>query len=216
MKSIDALSRLQQLHAPVFTTNDAAAAIGISRPHAAKTLARLAAANQLMRVCRGYWAFKDEVDLLVLPSLLAAPAPCYVSLQSALNQHGMISQIPQRIYAVSTARTRDIETPLGCVSLHHVCPSFCVGFEIIPTSGLAMATPEKALIDLLYFSPARSRLFAILPELELPADFRHARAMQYISLINSPGRRQLVRNRWNEIWRAHKRDSAASHRMLRL
>ncbi len=207
MKTIDALFRLQQLHATVFTTNDAAATLEISRPHAAKTLARLAAARQILHVHRGYWTCQNGVDGLMLPILLAAPAPCYISLQSALYQHGMISQIPQRIYAVSTTRSRTINTPAGFISLHHVCPAFCAGFDIMPASGLAMATPEKALIDFLYFSPARSRLFAALPELELPAGFRHARALQYINLIEFPRRRQLVRNRWNEIRRMHRLNS---------
>lgn len=41
-----------------------------------------------------------------------------------------------------------------------------------------MATPEKALIDFLYLSPARSNLFRVLPELELPRDFSAKKGIQ--------------------------------------
>ena len=80
MKTIDALTRLAELHASVFTTNDAAAALRLTRPHASKTLARLAMPRQVLRLRRGYWGFPDKIDPLMLPALLMAPAPCYISL----------------------------------------------------------------------------------------------------------------------------------------
>ena len=55
-----------------------------------------------------------------------------------------------------------------------------------------MASPEKALVDLLYPSPARSRLFAALPELELPAGFRWTAARRFTRLIPAPRRRTMV------------------------
>lgn len=77
----------------------------------------------------------------------------------------MISQIPAITYAVSIGRTKRYETPLGVVSFHHVHPSFFFGFETIGKGMVKMATPEKALIDFLYLSPSKSRLFRALPEL---------------------------------------------------
>lgn len=199
MKALDALARLMKLHAPAFTTNDAAAALQLTRFHASKTLARLATAHQVVHLRRGVWVFPDKIDSLILPALLTAPAPCYLSLQSALYLHGMISQMPQRIYAVSSARTRSFHTPLGTVSIHHVKPSFFGGFKVNTRAGIAMATPEKALVDFLYLSPARSRLFAALPELELPMGFRRSLALKYIRLIDSPRRRKLVGARLKEL-----------------
>jgi hypothetical protein len=69
---------------------------------------------------------------------------------------------------VTLGRTKVFETPLGNVSLHHIDPSFFFGFESDPKSGIALATPEKPLLDFLYFAGAKSHLFSSLPELELP------------------------------------------------
>lgn len=199
MKTIDALTRLADLNAPVFTTNDAAAALQLTRPHASKTLTRLAMARQVLQLRRGYWGFPDKINPLMLPALLMAPAPCYISLQSALYAHGMISQLPLRMYAVSSARTQAFSTPLGAVSVHHVKPSFFAGFEVNERTGIAMATPEKALVDFLYLSPTRSRLFAALPELELPKGFRRSLALKFTRLIDSAGRRKIVSKQLDKL-----------------
>ena len=199
MKSIDALTRLTNLAVAAFTTNDAAAAWRIARSHASKTLERLAEARQIVRLRRGLWAFPDKLDRLLLPACLTAPAPCYVSLQSALYRHGLISQMPQTLYVVSTARTQLHRTPLGAVSVHHVKPSFFTGYEIDSRTGAAVATPEKALADILYLAPARSRLFASLPELERPKSFRPARLLGFLRLIDSPRRRVMAIRQWERL-----------------
>jgi predicted transcriptional regulator of viral defense system len=48
---------------------------------------------------------------------LTAPFPAYVSLQSALYLHGMVSQVPAVTYAVMLARARRFVTPLGTVAI---------------------------------------------------------------------------------------------------
>lgn len=200
MKTIDALARLMDMGAPAFTTNDAAAALRLTRAHASKTLARLAAARQLVRLRRGAWVFPGRIEQMALPALLSAPAPCYISLQSALYQHGIVSQMPQRIYAISTARSRLFRTPLGAVSIHRVKPSFFGGFEVNARNGIPMATPEKALVDFLYLGSTRSRLFAALPEMDFSSGFRRTVAMKYTRLIDSPSRRNAVALRLKNIF----------------
>ncbi len=198
MRLLDALSMLTALDVPVFETNDAAARLGISRAHASKLLARVAAAGHLVRLRRGVWAFADRVDRLALPMYLTAPFPSYVSLQSALYLHGMVSQVPAIMYAVSLARTERIETPLATVSVHHVDPAFFFGFE--PTEGGGqLATPEKALVDFLYLSPTRSRLFRALPEVELPARFGVRAARSIVERIPSAVRRTVVSRKLDEV-----------------
>lgn len=213
MRSIDALARLADLRLRVFTTNDAAAALRITRAHASKTMARLAAAKQVVRLRRGSWGFPNHLDPLALPALLAAPAPCYVSLQSALYLHGLISQVPQRIYAVSSGRTRELRTPLGTVSIHHVKAGYCRGFDLNARTGVAMATPEKALVDFLYLGPARSRLFTALPELRLPRGFQRARALTYAALIASSRRRARVLKKLDQMLRAGRRRVPGARQM---
>jgi predicted transcriptional regulator of viral defense system len=177
------------MNVPAFQTSDAAAYLHIGNAHASKLLRRLADSGHLARLGRGRWGFKDRIELFALPEYLTAPYPSYVSLQSALYHHGMISQIPSVLYAVSLARTRTYGTPLGTVSAHHVQPSFFFGYKPSVKSAGKIATPEKALIDFLYLSPARTRLFRALPELELPKVFKVSEARKIIRRIQSVRRR---------------------------
>lgn len=192
MRLLDALTQLQRLDQPVIETRDAAVILGVGNAHASKMAARLAEAGHLLALRRGVWAFPGRLDLLALPERLTAPQPAYVSLQSALYHHGMISQIPSSVYAVSLARTRRYATPLGVVSIHHVAPDFFLGFESLGEKGIRMARPEKALLDAFYLAPARSRLFCRLPEVEKPEEFDVKEARRMIALIPFPARRNMV------------------------
>ncbi len=191
MNALQALSTLRATNTPVLETRDAAALLHLPLASASKLLARLATSGQIVRLRQGVWAFPDRVDPLALPEYLTAPFPSYVSLQSALYLHGMISQVPAVTYAVSLARTRRIVTPLATVSIHHVVPAFFFGFEAAGERG-HLATPEKALLDFLYLRPARSKLFRALPELHLPAEFNTRAARSSVKRIPSRRTRGLV------------------------
>jgi predicted transcriptional regulator of viral defense system len=154
-------------------------------------LERLEKAGRFVRIMRGKWATTTTVDPLLLPEYLTMPYPAYISLQSALFFHGMISQIPHTVYAVSLARTRQYQTPFGTISMHHIQPDFFFGFEMI--NQIKIATPEKALIDTLYFSPAKSHLFASLPEIELIKSFNPKKALRIADKIISARTRTLVK-----------------------
>jgi predicted transcriptional regulator of viral defense system len=198
MNLVEAVTTLAKTDAPVFTTADAAVRLGIANGHASVILARLAASGQLIRLRRAVWARPGSVDALALPEFLTAPFPAYVSLQSALYLHGMISQVPAVTYAVSLARTRRFTTPLGTVSIHHVQPSFFFGFEDVGHGG-RLATPEKALVDFLYLAPARSQLFRALPELEWPKQFSARRARAMVGRVEPKRRRRVVSRTLNAL-----------------
>ena len=199
MRLIDAYQKLEQLNDAAVQTRDAAGVLEITVTHASKILERLAQAGLVVFLCKGLWAFPKRMDSLLLPRYCAAPFACYVSLQTALYQHDMIMQMPSVIYAVSLARTKRFVTSLGEVSLHHIDPSFFFGYEVDPKSGIALATPEKALLDFLYLSGAKSHLFGTLPELELPKKLSRKKANAMIERIPSLQRRTLVRNRFEAL-----------------
>ncbi len=198
MKLIDAYTKLRQIEQPVIQTQDAAIYLNITVKHASKLLARLHTAKRMIHIARGLWAFHD-IDPLIIPQYITAPFPSYISLQTALFFHGMVSQIPQIIYAVSLARTRKYKLPTASISIHHIDPAFFFGFEMNEKSGIFMATPEKALLDVFYLSPAKSYLFHSLPEIELPNGFKVTKAREMIKSINSLSRRTIVENRFNDF-----------------
>lgn len=199
MNAREALARLRGLRVPAVTTADAAAVLRVSTPAASLTLRRLASSGLVTPLRRGLWALADRPDPLALAEYVTAPYPSYVSLQTALYRRGMITQIPSMIYLVSLARSGRIQTNVGTYSVHHVRPELFGGFEHDPASGTKLAAPEKALFDFLYLSPTRGRLFAALPELELPRGFRRSEARAWADRIPSLRTRTIVRRRLDEL-----------------
>jgi len=192
------LGRLRRLGKPILTTGDAAMHLGLTRSAASRALARLEAADLVQPIRHGLWSVETRVDPLRLPEYLTAPFPSYVSLLTALRIHGMITQVPHVIYVVSLAPTRRLRTRVADYSVHRVAPGFFGGFTTTP-GGAKVASPEKALLDTLYLAPARSRLFAGLPEVEIPPGFDREAASSWIARIAPGPRREAVRLRLDAL-----------------
>ena len=195
----EALGKIKAIAQPVFRTADVMVALDIQKSHASKLLDRLAQHGHVIRLKRGLWAIAESLEPLALVPHMTAPFPSYVSLQSALYYHDMISQIPEVIYCVSLARTRTYETPVATISVHHIPGSFFFGYEERGEHYVRMAVPEKALLDILYLSQSRSRLFAVLPEVEFPPQFSIKRAHNMIRKISDVRRRSLVLSRFEQL-----------------
>jgi predicted transcriptional regulator of viral defense system len=192
MNQIEALHQLQALATPVVESRDVAALLQVSASNATTILRRLAAEGMITHLSRGRWLLNQRIDRLALPELILAPYPAYISLQSALFHHGMIEQIPSVTYAVTPARPRRLKTPLGTISYHRMPPELFEGFELSPGLDAKIATPEKALFDMVYLAPGRSRIFSKLPELTIPRRFKWKRLKEYTELVKSPGRRAFI------------------------
>jgi predicted transcriptional regulator of viral defense system len=83
----------------------------------------------------------------------------YVSLQSALAFHGLIPDIVQTTLSVTTGRPARWETPLGVFEFRHIRRELLRGYRMLELQGsmsgqqALVATPEKALLDLVYLQP---------------------------------------------------------------
>lgn len=192
MNQIEALQRLRTLGSPVVETRDVAALLQVSASNATTILRRLAQRTMIAHLGRGRWLVDEKIDRFALPELISAPYPAYTSLQSALFYHGLIEQIPSVTYAITPARPRRVRTPLGTISFHRMPPELFRGFELSSPSDAKIATPEKALFDLLYLAPGRSRVFSNLPELTIPRRFRWQRLKEYTSRVRSAARQAYI------------------------
>ena len=110
----------------------------------------------------------------------------------------MVSQIPTVTYAVCLAKTRRYQTPIGTFSIHHLAPDFFFGFER-DRANVPIAVPEKALLDVLYLSQTKTRLFVRLPELDMPKNFSWQKAAEFTSYIRSVARRRSVEQKLGEL-----------------
>lgn len=83
--------------------------------------------------------------------------PSYVSLEWALSFYNLIPERVSMITSVTTGSNRDYSTPIGHFTYRHLSSSrYSVGFahkEIMgQMGGFLIATPEKALVDWVYFT----------------------------------------------------------------
>lgn len=85
----------------------------------------------------------------------------YVSLQSALAHHAMIPEYVPVTTSVTTGRPEELVTPIGRFQFRHVRVPLLSGFgemEIARGQTALLASPEKALVDLLYLTPHSDRV----------------------------------------------------------
>lgn len=154
---------LREQELRIFTTGDLMTLAGLSGAAATHALERLAKHRLVTRLKRGLWANRLVVDLHPYEAVpyLRAPWPTYVSLQSALSDYGLIEEVPQVIYALSSAMPRRFVTGLGAFHFHHLPVRLIWGYEM-KTAGRSrypLADPEKAFLDLAYLAlTPRSRL----------------------------------------------------------
>lgn len=200
MNQIEALRRLQQLGAPVFETRDASALLEVTPANANMILRRLADQKLITHLARGRWLMGTSLPRFALPELMSAPYPSYVSMQSALFHHGLIEQVPAVIYAATLGKPRRLSTPLGTISFHRLPPELFLGYEL-EADGSKVATAEKGLFDTLYLAPGRSRLFARLPELEIPPKFRWRQLKELAALVKFSRRRVHIERRIEQLER---------------
>lgn len=140
----------------VFTTADIITLTGLAPAAATKALTRLADEDLVSRIKKGVWVSKLPADLNPYEAVphLRAPWPAYISLYSALADYGMVEEIPQIVYGVSSAPPKRYRTSIGEFSIHHLPGRLIWGYEI-KRQGQAnypVAEPEKAFLDLIYLA----------------------------------------------------------------
>ena len=185
---------IQTIGRPVFTTREIAGIRSASLSSTSRTLTRMEELGLVMSPSRGLWCVPTDPRFtpFALVSFLSGRHRAYVSFFSALHLLGLTGQIPQVIYAATTAHTRVAKTRLATYSFHRIHPAFFTGFAWHSSNQFLIATPEKAVVDCLYLSGRKGRRFGHLPELELPRSFSFRRARSWTGRIAEPRLRAHV------------------------
>jgi predicted transcriptional regulator of viral defense system len=134
-------------------------------------LSRWVKAGKIYRIRRGLYSVappyqkRQPHPFLVANHLQKAS---YVSLQSALSFYGIIPEVVNITTSVSTGRPERLETPLGTYEFRHIKTELLFGYQMTELGGQSalVATPEKALLDLIYLQPGGDSI-AYLKELRL-------------------------------------------------
>lgn len=117
-------------------------------------LRRLEKSEVIERITKGkyYFPFR-ECNELELANFLVNPS--YVSLESALSFYGILSQFPYTITAVTPLKTKKIIYKGKEYEFSHIESKYFFGF--VKKDKFLIATPEKALLDELYFMAKKLR-----------------------------------------------------------
>ena len=130
----------------VFTAQQLANLIGMSKAVATVYMARLVSKGLATRLLKGRIAFTED-DFAIATQLVE---PSYISLDSALMLNGLAMQVTKRVQCVTSKNSKVFDS-LG-IEYHKIPGRLFFGYEKQNrgNSYAFVATPEKALIDGLY------------------------------------------------------------------
>lgn len=129
----------------------------------------------LIRLRQGYYTFpeyKGKPDF-VLYFANRIYRPSYVSLHTAMAFYGMIPEAVVQVTSVTSLKTASFNNDFGEYVYKSVHQELMFGYDLKPVADrwtLQLASPEKALIDLLYLYPFYNTEQA-LEDLRLDEDF---------------------------------------------
>ncbi|MDD4922587.1 MAG: hypothetical protein PHS30_08955, partial [Bacteroidales bacterium] len=129
----------------------------------------------LVRLRQGYYTFpeyksKPDYSLYFANRIYN---PSYISLHTALSFYGMIPEAVVQITSVTSLKTASFTNNFGEYSYKTVKENLMFGYGLKPMADnrtIQFATPEKALLDLLYLYPFYDNEQEI-EELRLDEDF---------------------------------------------
>lgn len=134
--------------------------------------------GEIIRLKRGLYVCNPQITGMPLSTELVANhlyAPSYVSMSSALRYYGVIPEAVYTMQSMTLKHSRDFDTPVGRFEYTYISrEAFSVGLTSIKKEGYAfvMATPEKALCDLIANSPNVNLRYLKDAEVYLKEDIR--------------------------------------------
>lgn len=131
----------------------------------------------LIRLRQGYFAFpeyknKPEYSLYFANRIYR---PSYISLHTALAFYGLIPEAVIQITSVTSLKTTSFHNDFGEYTYNNIKENLLFGYELKPMADnrvIQFATPEKALLDLLYLYSFYDNEQE-LEELRLDEDYLH-------------------------------------------
>ena len=111
----------------------------------------------IVKLRQGFYAFKEVVSQPNFAFFLSnfIYKPSYISLHAALAFYGIIPEAVTQITAVSSLKTADFQNHVAQFLYQKIKPDLFFGYEqkSFGNRTISIATPEKAILDLLYLYP---------------------------------------------------------------
>lgn len=142
------IKKLKDYDKEFFTLSDLAKIFNVNRNVLKVALNRGIKSGKITRLRKNAYQLPDKIyDVKKVASELYQP--CYLSFESALNEYGILSQIPYVLTFATTNKSKKNALETQEVEYRQVKKDLFFGYEL--KNGVFIALPEKALCDQLYF-----------------------------------------------------------------
>ncbi|MCK4716832.1 MAG: type IV toxin-antitoxin system AbiEi family antitoxin domain-containing protein [Candidatus Marinimicrobia bacterium] len=113
-------------------------------------LNRLVKRNELIRLCPGIYILPEKIGAIeIIANLIYYPS--YLSFDSALARYGLISQIPYTFSFATLRKPKSLTLLDYDIEYSMINKSYFSGYVKLK-NGLFIASPEKALVDMIYIA----------------------------------------------------------------
>jgi predicted transcriptional regulator of viral defense system len=146
---------LHQSPLPLFTLTSLKAIFGTNSRATLNALVKSLVDQKILeKIAPGLYNLSAKPpDQFTIANFLVEPS--YISFESALSYHGVLSQFPFIITSATTNKAQ-IKTFRHTYQYYHLQPNLYFGYTYI--NNYLLATPEKALLDQLYLATKKYRL----------------------------------------------------------
>lgn len=149
MRDTELIRNLKSTRKAFFTVSDLEKITGVDRNSLHVLVNRWVKKDVLERAGRNIYVIAGE------PVQIEAVAgqsyfPCYMSFESALSRFGVLNLVPYSLSFATTKKTKSMMLMDRKVDYRHLKAELYFGFT--QEEGFYTAEPEKALLDLVYFS----------------------------------------------------------------
>lgn len=145
---LEILRSLEAFRKSFFTSTDLQKVLGQKRASLFVTCHRLVKDGILFRLKKDVYTLRDSPsDIQKIANQLVVPS--YLSFESALAHYGILNQIPYTATFATKRKSKRMRLGQQEIEFHQMRALLFWGYQL--EGGLAIAVPEKALLDQLYF-----------------------------------------------------------------
>lgn len=171
-------------------------------------LTRWTKQNLIVKLRNSWYSFPEYIETPNIQNFVSNKiySPSYVSLHSALAFYGIIPEAIVHTTAVSSLKKMNFVNRFGSFSFQQILPELMFGYEqktFLTKHSLLFATPEKAILDLLYLYPQYNNEQEIIElrfdEEFIQEDLNIERLMEFTEKFNS----KKLRGRVNLLLKIH-------------
>lgn len=142
------IDKLKNYDKTFFTLNDLAVIFDAKEKSLKVALSRLVKNGKILRIRKNVYQLPDKVYDLRKTAWQLYP-PCYLSFESALNECGILNQIPYVITFATTNKSKKMTLGQQEIEFRQIKKDLFFGYKT--QNDLFVALPEKALADQIYF-----------------------------------------------------------------